>query len=807
MKKRSSLRICFWPLSSLMVLCAGPLLAQVDAVRLLNGGGYLSESAIDAASRRLSTELPNHELRISYATNYARLTDRYVVYDSSRLLPFGAIPNPAAGLAATSEEEMKMGLRTGIHHALTTAPGGDGVIHIVYATMVGLDSAGQEVVRTWKYFHFGPAVSRLDKLKVKQIKPSPELEVLSGAAQNDAYLAAYVDELIGALNDPDYAINGTIRYRNELYADGDTIYYFPANAATIRGPLPDREALELRINARYPVSPAGWQPGAAAQTLVEEESGRWLYLRLYPQHFQDIYALRAVYGNQSATVYFYPVNLQIYVEPDTLKYLEPHAAVQEHAISAYNNGNPFGSHPGLAIRTRIACEDGAVLAAEALAPPPFGADRLIFGIDALGLRPAQGRQYTIIMELLNGAGQAVCTRRRELGVKWPFDLRELLVTPSDNAGEWKRERQVSSLSGDTLYIVSSNNDLTRDIGFRLNWAGGERPGVDDYWNSPGPGAAGPEPVFSFGNSGQIAMPSLTKRRQGPFSVSYGPAFFPGAGVFSIDAGAPDIDYYRAKVRAFGEEYGVVLGFLREGRQVHQMTLPNWLATVEGFINNHFNETFEKIKRKVPIPFDIGVQIQSTASRTLFYSEYEKSANYQLNEEISPGLSIGLNGRATWDFAPSDFVTIGPYINVGISMSAAYEKAMYQIGGKGPSIINAHSFEAVLGGEIEIGAVVDIDLVDEDNTGLTFSVSANGSFPLESKGKLESNIEDDRTCIKMEANAGPASLNVNISAGIAFDWGEYNVDMNMFAYTWKYALMDKNFSTLGAIKVSGKGSCD
>lgn len=697
-----------------MVLCAGPLLAQVDAVRLLNGGGYLSESAIDAASRRLSTELPNHELRISYATNYARLTDRYVVYDSSRLLPFGAIPNPAAGLAATSEEEMKMGLRTGIHHALTTAPGGDGVIHIVYATMVGLDSAGQEVVRTWKYFHFGPAVSRLDKLKVKQIKPSPELEVLSGAAQNDAYLAAYVDELIGALNDPDYAINGTIRYRNELYADGDTIYYFPANAATIRGPLPDREALELRINARYPVSPAGWQPGAAAQTLVEEESGRWLYLRLYPQHFQDIYALRAVYGNQSATVYFYPVNLQIYVEPDTLKYLEPHAAVQEHAISAYNNGNPFGSHPGLAIRTRIACEDGAVLAAEALAPPPFGADRLIFGIDALGLRPAQGRQYTIIMELLNGAGQAVCTRRRELGVKWPFDLRELLVTPSDNAGEWKRERQVSSLSGDTLYIVSSNNDLTRDIGFRLNWAGGERPGVDDYWNSPGPGAAGPEPAFSFGNSGQIAMPSLTKRRQGPFSVSYGPAFFPGAGVFSIDAGAPDIDYYRAKVWAFGEEHAVVLGFLREGRESASIDIPFVTHLLEAIQRSVQRGVGAVVNKGPNRGLEIGgLTLNFSYGDTRFYEEDSESRFYKVARERT-GTAYIKAKEQRFDFSlikiPNPIFRLEAYLRFIGQFGATYEYAESRFFFEEEYTPKSESLEAFGGLSLDAGVDFSIEPV-------------------------------------------------------------------------------------------------
>ena len=797
MKKYNPTRAFSMLCMGIAVLLAARLAAQESPVRMLNGGSYLSEAALSSAAQRLLTELPDYTIRLSYVLNYVHPRDRYMVYDSTRVLPFGAIPNE--GLTAMTAEELKTATNTAIHYALTSAPVGEAGIHIVYATVVGLDEQGQEVIRTRKYLHFGPAVSRLDKLKVKQIKPSPELEVLSEQSQNDRYLAAYIDELIAALKDPDYAINGTVRYRNELYLDGDTIFYFPKDAATITGPLPEREALELRLNARYPVSPAEWRVGSASLSLVEESSDRWLYLRLYPAHFQGIYALRAVYGNQTTTVYFYPVNLQIYLEAESLSALEPTDPVQEHVVYPYNNGQLFGVHPSLSIRTRVERESGGFIPAEALALPPLGADRLTFGIATLGLQPAQGRRYTLVMDLLNSAGQSVCTRRRPLQVKWPFDLKELLVTPTNTDGQWQTARRVSSLSGDTLYIVSSNNDLTRDIGFRLGWVG-PAPSAADYWNYPAPNSNGPEPEFFFGANPTapvlISPPPLAKRRQGPFGVGYDARFFPGTGIFSLDYGAPNIQYYQAGVRAFGEEHRVNLGFLRESREVGSIDIP--------FITQLFELIKQSVQKGVgrvvsggsnnDLEVD-GLTVNFSYGDTRFFEEDPESRFYKIARERTGTAYIkAKDQRIGFSLIkiPNPVFRLAAYLRFAGQFGATYEYAESRFFFEEDYTPKSESLEAF--GGLSLDAGVDFSL---NQTKHFSSVEANVdiflSYPLEIKLKHEwypeTSGDPSPPQASREFNHGPAFANVNIvlrSSDQDYDWEIMN-------FTYSFALTDKVFN--------------
>ncbi len=270
---------------------------------------------------RLTTELPNHEVHISYVVSFAGVPDSYRVYTDAGLLPFAEIPYSDRDYAPLSEAEQRRALNAAIHQAVGGVGASDAAIHIVYASVVSMGEGEGWSLSSRKYLHFGSGVSRLDQMKVRQIVPAPELEIAAPVSQNDTYLAAYVDELIAALKDPDYVVTGMIRYKGELYADGDTIYYFPTSNQTIANPMAGREWLELLINPRYPAAWTDWQEVGTSPALIEEKTATDAFLRLQPEHFQGVHTLQARYDEKIATVCFYPINLQVY--PPLAPHLPP----------------------------------------------------------------------------------------------------------------------------------------------------------------------------------------------------------------------------------------------------------------------------------------------------------------------------------------------------------------------------------------------------------------------------------------------------------------------------------------------------
>lgn len=349
--------------------------------------------------------------------------------------------------------------------------------------------------------------------------------------------------------------------------------------------------------------------------------------------------------------------------------------------------------------------------------------------------------------------------------------------------------------------MSKNNDLNRDIKFELDWAA-ESPIPIDYWDYSPPGIVGDEPVYYFGAANyfgvdayasSIEQPPLADRRTGPITVEYDSPFFPGVGIFNPDVGDLDINTYNAGVRVFDQNEEVKIAFLRENRRTQELTMPNWLVGVENLVNNHFNTAFTKLEAILPIPLDIDASIETTANWTTFLTEHDNSYAYVENKEESIGGSFGFNGNVTWDLTPGPWITIGPYVNVGVSVGLAYEYAEKRVHNEPIFTPDGHTVEMPFTGEIALGAIVALNLHDQDTTGISFVVDVNGAFPVELKPKLQQNIQLGASCFIVEANLGPASLNISVNVGAQFNWGDLDVDLDVFNYNWSYPITDKYFS--------------
>ena len=451
--------IAFWR----CLLSSWQLGAQAN-VSVTGGGQYLSQSAVGAASNRLATELPNHDVRISYVTSYVNVPDRYFVYDSLGLMPFSQVPNISGGFPEATQAEKEDAINTGIAEALNNAGGGSSTIHIIYATAVSLNANAEEEVLSRKFLHFGPSVDRIDEMQVRQIIPDPVLEVLSGAGQNDQYLADYVDELIAALNDPNYVINGTVEYEGNVFFDGDTIFYFHPVDELITTQVGALQKVTLQINPNYPASPIYWTetgPIPSAGPIIESNdpgSATDAYLRLKAAHFNGISELQATYGANTTKIWFYPVNLQLDLSDESV--------VETHTTSAIdaeltNNGFAWPQHPSLYLQLSLAEPVLNGMAVFETIPFPIGTSPLYTWDWS---EEVCGKLRFIASAQRSGPG-TMPERVMEIRVKCPFPVDSLIVdhvSSNENA-----QRTVTLADGDTLYVIRANDDNTRLIKFDL----------------------------------------------------------------------------------------------------------------------------------------------------------------------------------------------------------------------------------------------------------------------------------------------------------------------------------------------------
>ncbi len=399
-------------------------------------------------------------------------------------------------------------------------------------------------------------------------------------------------------------------------------------------------------------------------------------------------------------------------------------------------------------------------------------------------------------------------QEKQLNIRCPFDLKEISATSYDNEDQLSPARVAKT--GDTLYIVSSNNDITRKVKYQLRW-NGATPHQIDFWRR-GEGTDDDEPVLykapAFGSAfypGNLILGGQSLY-DGEADYLHDGSFFPGAGWVNLDVGETDIDYQNLCASAFDDVACVELAFLRENRRTQALTMPNWLVGVQQFINNKFKGCFDKIKEKLPsLPLEVEANIETTLEETTFLTEDEGTRYYAINRERTAGASIGFSARATMDIAAEiPWLTIGPFVEVSIAVVPAYEYAEKKLFFENEYEPLTRTFESPLTGEIALGAIIALNLHGQDTTGISLSASAWGAFPVEMKPKLRYDIGSDTYCGLLEFNAGPASLNISVGVSAQFNWGDFDIDMDIFSYSWNYPITDKYFNKLGEINFTDYG---
>ncbi|MTB52349.1 hypothetical protein [Lewinella sp. W8] len=543
----------------LMAMSWFPAVAQ-NNVQLLNEASFLSETAVNDASGRLSTELPGRDVRISYVTNFVTVRDRYLEYTDEPLDDFLQMPNPA-GFTPPSQADREAAVNTAIHHAITSTTSVANTIHIIYAVAISLNASGEEEYEVRKFFQFGSSVPKRDKKIVEQIIPDPELLAAGDISGNDIYLADYVEELIAALTDPNYVINGTIAYEGDNYYDGDTIFYFHLPDEIIETQLAQLQEVDILINQNYPVSNLSWfeaeQIPGAGPIITSTSQGR-ANLSIKHNHFGGLAKLVATYGGETSTVWFYPVNPQLDLGIYEDYVMESHEDISIN-LEMKNNKTYFNFHPSLKLQTDVLTAYGSISSYMwSLGPNDYNIlewSRLEDQCDYVDLR----------FHLIRG-NQTIITRTKRIQIKCPIKILGLRAMSHDSeTGTINTDRiALGGFDGDypggrndTLFIVSNDNDLSRKIRYEIVWEGGP-PQPEDYWGESGnAGATGVEPIWYFGSPGLNLWdvspePATTYHREGEFSVLYNSSAFPGAWVFNPDVGDVDENHYEAGVRAFRE---------------------------------------------------------------------------------------------------------------------------------------------------------------------------------------------------------------------------------------------------------------
>ena len=573
-------------LTAVFTLLAVVSFAQ-NNVRLLNGSAFISEPAANAADTRLATELPNHDVRISYVTSFVGVQDRYKVYEGNDLSTFSQLPNPGSGFVPATQEQKDAAVNVGIHHAITTLPSpSEETIHIIYAVSVSLDAQGNEVFSSRKFFQFGSNVDRRSEKIVEQIIPDPELFAAGIVGSNDTYLADYVEELIVALNDPDYVVNGTIEFEGNTYYDGEVIYYLHEeinqegiNVANeiLEGEPAIAKNIKLLINESYPINSINWfesyAEGDGPLLIAESSSSATPTLGILREHFGTVLNLTVQYDGSNSNFQFIPFNPLI--EPDNLGPFEINAAAYlndgiQVPVSVKNNHAPLNAYPGLDARlytvTQAEGETNPILFENSTTPelvPDFS------------WQWSQECKWVGFRVYLKSSLKEIKNNSESIRLKCPFDLTSISVTSYDNDDQLNSARTVTG--DDTLYIVSSDNNVTRKIQYKVNYNGtepvyNEDNVLNDYWLR---GPLEDEPIIDLGsivlgtklNSHVIESFPEEYKNHTRFDVRFSEAPFPGSGIFNPLGGTinTEVNYFNVEYNAFGNTVKTNLAFLRENR--------------------------------------------------------------------------------------------------------------------------------------------------------------------------------------------------------------------------------------------------
>ena len=498
-----------------MTLVPGRVVGQSNHIRLLNGAAYVDQNTVSTNAGRLATELPGEDIRITYVTNYVGASNRYEEYTSQTLPNFALVPYGAATPLTAAEQDAA--LNDAIHHAMTTAQGVSGnTIHIIYATVSSLNRQGHADVKTRKYIDYGPNVKPRTKQIVKQIKPDEEVDPEAGTPDNVQPVSDYVDEIIDAINDPNYVINGSVRYDNEIYFSGDTLYYFHRPNELITGTVSGQQQLELLENTKYPIQQKSWLertnvPGAGPMLVGNGTSGV-ANLRLRAEHFNGDAELQVRYDGEVGIFYFMPVNLRMELQDSSA--VESRTPISNR-VTLTNNGNPFNQYGGFTMKISAYKENTSTgnltspIINTTFADGSLPTELIPYPSNACGQVRFEGKLYF-------GSNQALIRRRFDQRVKCPFDLEGLRIV-AQNTGErsqnndrvgysYRDTRTDSFFPGDTLYLVSYPDSMTRHVTVRTNYFD-RQPGVDDFWGpeSSDPATAGVEGDWDFGSSSMTGL--------------------------------------------------------------------------------------------------------------------------------------------------------------------------------------------------------------------------------------------------------------------------------------------------------------
>ncbi|WP_197494001.1 hypothetical protein [Lewinella sp. 4G2] len=501
---------------ALAILVAPSLYGQTQTqVRALNGTNFVSASALAANETKLASLLPTDDVRITFATNYISIKDRYNTYSNNALLDFAEIPY--GQIEPLNQQEINDALNNTIAHALNTAVGVTSkTIHVVYATLVSPNRQGQGEVTVRKYFSIGPDAKSRTKGIVKQIKPAPDANPQWGTPLGDQWLDDYVDEIVNAVNDPTYVVNGSVRYDNEVYYAGDTLFYFHRPDELLTGSVSSSETIELLINSNYQVSRVGWSE-TAANTGIQPLLGNGAAtsaltnLTLDASQFGSEVWLTANYGDETGDFIFIPVNLRMeLLNTDVVQESVP----PDNVVTLTNNGMPFAGYSGFDLKiTAYKPGNGGALNSYHFDQTYTNGQSPVASIGYGGV--CENIKYE--GKLYRGSRQAINRRSFTQRVKCPFDLEELrLVGMSidgntrldDRAGFTFKDRvgDAFDLSNDTLYVVSDSDTLDRSVTVRMNYFG-DNPTPDEFWGelNSRPGDQGAEGIWDFGSPNMAGL--------------------------------------------------------------------------------------------------------------------------------------------------------------------------------------------------------------------------------------------------------------------------------------------------------------
>ncbi|MEL7160892.1 MAG: hypothetical protein AAFN92_09040, partial [Bacteroidota bacterium] len=648
-------RYTSWPTTFLLLfwLLSASFLAGQDNVRLLNGASFISESAVSSAASRLATELPNRDVRISYVANFVTVQDRYREYSEKELMDFAQSPN-TDGFQPPTQADREAAVNDAIHYALTEVVDSENTIHIIYAVSVSLDEQAQEQFEVRKFFSFGDQVPRRDEQIVEQILPSPELLAAGAVADNDVYLRDYVEELIAALSDPGYVVNGTVEYKGDWYYDGDTIFYFYVPDEIVSTEVPGFRTVRLLTNDNYPVDPVNWvEVGeiSAAGPIIANTSGGTANLKIKAEHFAGIAQLEGRFGTKTTSVWFYPVNVDIELSNEDV--VETHT-LEPITVTLTNNGYEWIDHPSLTLQI-------------SLADPIYDpGDPNAMGIFR-SIRFAPGEKAEYIWEW----DEEVCDKIRYIGsaqkaisgtedvaviqrlVKCPIELSLSAETThlNDEGGPLR------SVTGDTLYVVHEDWFNERDVKFKL---------VPDvlplyYWNH-GDGEEDDEPQWEGKWNGNTTStdnyPQFTADLDA--QLNFGSNYFPNKNpTFAEDVvltlveqllknpqlvaefGEPDFanhslwskekHYQTINAKAFGEDHEATVAFLHSNKQAVKIGFPGLTSKLVSGIKK-FKKFSDKVQSYTAFGADSLFSFSlSISEKVEFYNKEDKNSPDYFNE--------------------------------------------------------------------------------------------------------------------------------------------------------------------------------